>query len=103
MPKIRDSDIFEVATIQTPQGKKITHVPVTNSLSLPMSSPHASPSKKQTWSPEGVEHNGNDSPTVDQTFKCSRTAGKVHEHVHLCFSINQTMFYSLKMSFSMNI
>ena len=88
MPKIRDSgskpNIFEVATIQTRWGKKLAHVLVKGLVLLPVPLPTSSPSKKWTWSPEVVEHGGNDGSTVDQIPKCSRTARKVGINVHVC-------------------
>ena len=91
MPKIRDSgskpDIFEVSTVQTRRGKKLAHVLVKELVSLPVPSPTSSPSKKWTWSPEVVENGGDDSSTVDQIPKRSRTSGKVSINVHVCLII----------------
>ena len=88
MPKIKDSgskpNIFEVSTVQTRWGKKLAHVPVKELVSLPVPSPTSSPLKKQTWSPEVVEHGGNDGSTVDQIPKHSRTSRKVSINVHVC-------------------
>ena len=88
MPKIRDSrskpDIFEVSTVETRRGKKLAHVPVKELVSLPVPSPTSSPSKKRTWSPEVVEHGGDDGSTTDQIPKRSRTSRKVSISVHVC-------------------
>ncbi len=81
MPKIRDSgqkpNIFEVAVTQTRRGKRITHVPVKDPISLPSPSRTASPSKKRAWSPGAHEPDVAYDSVADPTPKRSRTSGKV--------------------------
>ena len=83
MPKIRDTDpkpdIFEVTTIQTRRGRRITQVPVKDA--EPLSSPTrtASPTKKRFWSPGVPQHDDGDNSVLYQMPKRPRTFGKVHQ------------------------
>ena len=88
MPKFKDSgskpDLYEVMTIQTQRGKRITHAPVKDSLTLSTPSPGTSPSKKRAWSSEVVENDNYDNITTDQILKRSRNTGKVSVKIHGC-------------------
>ena len=106
MGKLRDSkpkpDIFEVTTIQTRRGRRITQIPIKDT--EPTSSPtrSASPSKKRPLSPGVREHDDYNNSTTDQIPKRSRTVGKVRRKF-VSIGNNRTGLYRHKTSSSRNI
>ncbi len=102
MPKIRDpkpkANIFEVTTIHTQRGTRITQVPVKDSPPSPSPSRSISPSKKRLWSPGVVQNDDYETSLADQLPKRSRSTGKVCMNVNVIWIYNQTCSNRLRTS-----